>query len=367
MHNLKCDNLRNSNIELLRILAIIMIIFHHFSFHGGYSINSLSFFSTVWLQFIGSCGKISVNLFILISGYFLINSKSVKINKFLKLIFQILFYLIVILAFCLLFKIIPINTFDLKNYLLKYNDWWFARSYLALYLIHPYVSLFLNSLSKEKYRNLLIFSFIFLSIIPTITNIKFDEGNLIWFIFIYSLGGYISKYPIKNDWTSIKYFIYSLILLLISFIFVIIYDYNNYGASDFTLKINDFFRIDKLVVLLISLFIFLGFLNLKIKNNKYINIIASCSFGIYLIHDSIYIRNYIWKNLFFKPLYFSRLLYLIPYSIVVVLIVFIVCCIIELIRIYLVEKLYLKSLDKLSIRIEKGISKFLNWKWFKKI
>ena len=68
---------RNSNFELLRIIAMLMIVFHHFSVHGGfnYELTDISF-NRLWLYFISMGGKIGVDIFVLISGYFLITNKA---------------------------------------------------------------------------------------------------------------------------------------------------------------------------------------------------------------------------------------------------------------------------------------------------
>ena len=61
------------------------------------------------------------------------------------------------------------------------------------------------------------------------------------------------------------------------------------------------------------------------------NLIASSTFGVYLIHDNPYIRNYIWKELFKVSSYINSP-YLFLYSILITFIVFIVCTFIDLIR-----------------------------------
>ena len=63
------NNKRQSNIELLRILAMILIIAHHFALFGafGFSETAVSI-NKLWIQFIQIGGKIGVNIFILISG-----------------------------------------------------------------------------------------------------------------------------------------------------------------------------------------------------------------------------------------------------------------------------------------------------------
>lgn len=77
---------RSSNFEILRIIAMIMIVAHHFSVHGGFEmyISSLQL-NTIFLQFLQFGGKIGVNIFVLISGYFLINTDNIKVKKIIKL------------------------------------------------------------------------------------------------------------------------------------------------------------------------------------------------------------------------------------------------------------------------------------------
>ena len=93
---------RQSNFELLRIVAMVMIIFHHFAYHGGFVWD----FSTItiehlWYNLIIMGGKIGVNIFVLISGYFLILNKDKIVNlfrKMLKLWGQIFFYSLLFFA-----------------------------------------------------------------------------------------------------------------------------------------------------------------------------------------------------------------------------------------------------------------------------
>ena len=66
---------RNTSIELLRIISMIMIMFHHFAYHGNFEWN----FNEVtlphlWYDFILMGGKVGVDIFVLISGYFLIEN-----------------------------------------------------------------------------------------------------------------------------------------------------------------------------------------------------------------------------------------------------------------------------------------------------
>lgn len=83
------------------------------------------------------------------------------------------------------------------------------------------------------------------------------------------------------------------------------------------------------------------------KYNKIINTISSATFGVYLIHDNPIMRSFLWHTLF-KNATFSNNYFLIPYSLAVILIVFFGCTIIELFRIHLFEKYFIKFSNVIS-------------------
>ena len=62
-------NIRKSNIELLRIVAMVIIVMHHFAIHGGFAFSSETIsINRLWVQFITMGGRLGVNIFVLISG-----------------------------------------------------------------------------------------------------------------------------------------------------------------------------------------------------------------------------------------------------------------------------------------------------------
>lgn len=75
-------NTRLSNFELLRIVTIFMIIMHHFCIHGiilnGWEIgiSTLNHINNFILLFFYFGGQIGINIFLLLTGFFLINHKS---------------------------------------------------------------------------------------------------------------------------------------------------------------------------------------------------------------------------------------------------------------------------------------------------
>lgn len=67
---------RNSTIEILRIISMLFVVGLHYlntGIGGGLLTNIL--FNKLWTHMFESVGIVAVNVFVLISGYFLINQK----------------------------------------------------------------------------------------------------------------------------------------------------------------------------------------------------------------------------------------------------------------------------------------------------
>ena len=101
-----------------------------------------------------------------------------------------------------------------------------------------------------------------------------------------------------------------------------------------------FYKDNMFPILLISLLVFLLFKNITIKHSKIINIVASATFGVYLIHENRYIRSVLKKYVFGR--FGMDYRYLIPYSIFAIVVLFIICTCFELARMNLIEKKYMK-------------------------
>lgn len=109
---------------------MLFIIAHHFSVHGEFFFSSGFNINYLWIDFIQIGGKIGVNIFVLISGYFLINSQKVQLNKVLKLWIQIFTYSII---FFIIFSLTNKINFSLGNIIeyifpITFSQWWFAST-----------------------------------------------------------------------------------------------------------------------------------------------------------------------------------------------------------------------------------------------
>ena len=329
------DNTKHSHtgIEVLRILAMLMIVSLHYLGKGG--ILETTQLSTNYLlgSLIDSFCYVCVNCYVLISGYFLVKSSDFKIEKACKLWLQIFFYSVGIFFLLSCFNIVP---FSLKNMLksflpIKVATYWFATAYMGLYLLFPYLNKLIITLSKKDYQKLILILVGVFSVY-SFGNDTFhaDKGySPIWFIVLYFIGGYIRIFnPFdENKKILLGYIFLSLFLFITR---IVIYNIGSYlGLADKHEEL--FYAYNSPIVLLASVALFLFFSNTVVSSLwliRLINFFAPLTFGVYLIHEHFLIRDLLWKNWLNVPAFHNSNYFFLHYIISVV-IVFVICAIIE--------------------------------------
>lgn len=352
---------RNSSIELLRNISMVMIMFHHFACYGNFQWNNnIVTLPHLWYNFILMGGKVGVDIFVLISGYFLIDNTRFlfKPKKLLKFWGQVVFYSI---SLYLLSIALQLNTFEIKQLIkaclpITYSGWWFASTYFMLYLIHPFLNKLLHSLNKKNYRYLILLLVLCWSVIPTLTTQLFESNSLLWFVTLYAISGYVKLYGGNPRFKTKHYFLFFIIILIVSYLVSTMFVFLGTKRDELAIHAIDFFGMERLPIFMMAFTLFMTFVTLKMNYHKWINVLASATFGIYLIHDSSYIRYYIWLNIFKIDQYQNNIL-LIPYSILVVFILYISCTGIDLLRKKLFEKPYMLFVNRYADLLLRPIRK----------
>ena len=270
-----------------------------------------------------------------------------KWKNILKLWLQVLFYSVGIIIFV---NILGFNHTSLLQVLkallpITQGKWWFASTYFLLYLFHPFINIVVNGLTREHYRKLLILLIVCWSAIPTFLVSSFGSNNFIWFVLLYLIAGYLRRFGISSKIQQRHYLLMSLIFLLLTYLSSIVLTLLGNKVPALAEHSNYFFGQNKINILIVSVLIFKWFEGLNIKYSFRINRLASTMFGVYLWHDSPYIRELLWGNLF-KNVAFQHNYWLPLYSIFCVLMVFVFGVFIDLIRQYIFEKNLLKFLDR---------------------
>ncbi len=331
-------NNRDTNFELLRIISMIMVIILHFNNFGGIlnnvSPNSKTYFLVNFLEY--AC-IIAVNLYVMISGYYMIKSK-MKIKKIIQLELEVIFYSVFIYLAVVLCKqeIFSVKKLIKSFFPILTNQYWFMTAYMGLYILSPFVNKLVNNLSKKEYTVLLLILTVLFSIIKSIYpyNNTFEANGgygLTWFIYLYLLAGYIRLHWNKN----IKKYKLVIAYMVIIFSQVILKKTN---LSIIKTYLAYSLQYNSILVLIASVSVFLLFKNIKIENKKINNLILAISpltLAIYLIHVHKSFNDILWEKLLHPVTYLSSGWTLMIALIVDVAIIFTVCCIIEKLRVML--------------------------------
>ena len=195
------DIKKSSNIELLRIISIFMVILSHYYCHSFFPDDNIIILNELIMLFLGSGGKIAVNVFVIISGYFLVTQKF-RFGKLFKFFSCTYFWSIAILIFSIvLFGLSNVSQSLLIkaiNPLTPLN--WFARAYLHLYLIFPLLNRLIYKYSKKTLVYVIGILTVVFFVIPTIRNIALGGyfNFLLIFTDLYFIGAYLRLYTSKN-------------------------------------------------------------------------------------------------------------------------------------------------------------------------
>ncbi len=338
---------RNSNLEIIRIIAILFIIISHYFSHGiGIDSQSLNIINSIFSDIL-KLGNLGTILFIMICGYFY--NIDFKRNKVVNLMLQVTFYSLI---FYILFIFIGTESFSALDFIkntfscLFYN-YWFITGYLIIYVLSPYFQKIIDGITKKELKKLIIIITCIWCVIPWLINPIYGNSfmfstKLTSMLVPYFIGAYIKKYGIKIDEKKeVIYLPMSIIAIVIgviaSHIFGLYFNSIN--------KIGVYLMDEKNLILLIisALIISVQSKKQNWSNNK-INKLASLSLGIYLIHDNDYVRNFIWDFLKVKDFMNSSLM--IFHALVCVFMIYFICGFIEYLRdklFYVIKRLYKKE------------------------
>lgn len=338
---------RISNLELLRVLSMLFIILNHVvSLSGvldGVTLNGNIMVSLFFL--LG--GKFGTNVFVIIGLYFLVDNKQFDSQKIVRLWLQTLFYLLTLNLFDIVVFSSEISwKIWVKSFLpILGRSYWFASSYLILLLLLPV----LNRLYEKwniRLAHVLVGMLIF-SILPTVTFNGKLLGNSVfvklvfkllmfgpvWFSFLYMLIRYL-KPRMKKLSGGVK--LYGVLLFAGSYVFMFLVEIWMYqkGVQGNVFMRNNYSTIrdmSSFPCLTAAFGLFLLFENLHIPQIKWINQMASNTFGIYLLHNHETTIPIFWRGIFALDTMVKTKGY-VPYSVALTIGIFIVGCAVEHIR-----------------------------------
>jgi len=268
------------NIDILRIFAFVFIVMLH-TLNRQYGL-------TVWMSGYAVI-SIGVNLFIMISGYLLLDRTETVKEFFRKRFFSIL-------PLFIIFNIIYIYFYNHSFITIKKisaSHFWYIYMILGLYLLTPWLRKVLQYAEKETFYVVVLW-FLCNVFNPYMQffkfpKIPFSHFPITGFIGYYILGYYLKKYRYKLEKIPficvIGVYITGFLISVLSTKYVLVTTGN---------RISDFFDKNSLGTFFMSVSFFIFWIKFNFKNrNKVIRMISDSTYFAYLIH--IIILHYVIK------------------------------------------------------------------------
>lgn len=206
---------RQSNIELLRIIAALAVVTLHYNIPWAIPNSMIGGGNYIFLCITESLAISAVDVFILITGYFSCMTDKRTLGKPISLIFQVILYRLLFYFAQIILHGEPLVIKDIVQRVIPNN--YFVILFVALYVVSPYINFILNRLSKAEFLRLLIILGFTFAVWPwlveligyssktgqiiglsTITRDGAAEGyNIVNFTYMYLLGAFIRLYRFR--------------------------------------------------------------------------------------------------------------------------------------------------------------------------
>lgn len=349
---------RQLNYELLRVVAMLMIVCLHYLSKGGAlgdparaDMDATGY--AAWL--VEAFCLVAVNVYVLISGYFGVDARAYQtgenkitfwgvLKRPVQIWKQVFFYSMLFGCGAL---IIGVQEFDIYQFFsycfpLVTEHYWFATCYVVLCLVMPFLNVGISYLEQRETGYLLAGLLLFFSISKTVIpmQLPWDKYgyDVLWFIVLYLTGAYLKRYRIafiKTRGRAAALYLGSMTAVFASF-FLIRMIYLKTGKLEAMIHYG--YTYNFLFCYTGAIGLFLAFQAYQAKEGKLerfrkvIELFSGASFGVFLIHEHINIR-YAWpKWLHCEEQLGSPVAVFLCHMLFSVVCVYLVCTAIELIR-----------------------------------
>jgi len=302
------DKKRMANLELLRCLAMMMVIVLHYLGKGG-------LLADLSAERLGSTGVVTwlleafcivaVNVYMFISGYFLCTS-SFKLSRLLQLWLQIWLYSAAFGILGAAAGIVAETPVDTHYFLtlifpISMGHYWFMTAYVFLYLLLPFVSAGIKHMTKRQMQlaiALLLAVFcIFKSILPL--RLEMDEKgyNCLWYLCVFVTAAYVRRFGISFVEKKSRAVGLYVVCCLMAFAGTMGLHFIYVRTGSLGRIVNVCMEYNHIFPFLAALGLFSFFLKIKVTDNiaHVINTVAPYTLGVYLLHENLGLR-YTWQR-----------------------------------------------------------------------
>lgn len=299
---------RMANLELLRCVAMMMVVVLHYLGKGGLlpdltaeSIGGVG--AAAWL--LESFCIVAVNVYMLISGYFLCTS-SFKLSRLLSLLVQIWLYSA---AFGVLGAVTgvvaetPVNTHYYLTLIfpVSMGHYWFMTAYVFFYLLLPFVGSAVKRMTKQQLQFavwLLLGMFCVLkSVLPLQLEMDMGGYDCLWYLCVFVAAAYVRRFGISFLEKRGRAFCLYVVCCLLVFAGTmgLRWFYLNTGKLERILSVCMDYNHLLTFLAAVGLFVFFSRIRINEKAANIINRISPYTLGVYLLHENLGLR-YTWQH-----------------------------------------------------------------------
>ena len=298
---------RMANLEVLRCVAMMMVVVLHYLGKGGLLPDLTAPLSVqdmaAWL--LEAFCIVAVNVYMMISGYFLCES-SFKLSRLLTLWLQLWLYSVGIGVLAVVTGIVPAAEVSTHYYLtllfpVTMGHYWFLTAYVFLYILLPFVGIGLRRMTKQQFQVTLVLLFAAFCLIKSILPFRLEEDSkgydCIWYLCVFCAAAYLRRFGIPFLQKKSR----ALLLYLIGVIgtfgeaMLLHLFYQRTGSLELILKIP--YEYNHIFPFLASVGLFCLFLDSDIRGKigSVAVKIAPYTLGVYLLHENLGVR-YAWQK-----------------------------------------------------------------------
>ena len=289
---------RQSSIELLRIVAIIGVIIMHYcngEIGGGMTYVDKGSVNEYIMRFIIVLFAFAVDLFFMISGYFMTYSYQRKIRKPLSLIIHVMLVKLVVYLAINFSAGTPIYIKSMIASMIPAN--YFVIMYIVVFFLSPYINIVLDTLKNKEYKTFFIIVILIFSIWSTGVNLLNNmrgeafEGldtvgnwgnqsgyTIVNFIIMYIIGATIRRYNVNEKIRTGTLCLAFSICLIANYLMMLVEARMTPVISSVSMAYCSPFVIAEAAA------VFMVFLNIKIGSINIINKLSPGVFTAFLVH-----------------------------------------------------------------------------------
>lgn len=344
---------------------MLMIVAHHYVTNSGLTgsdgplLKDFLSANSLFLTLFGAWGKTGINCFLMITGYYMCTSR-ITLRKFLKLMGQIYLYK---LLFYSIFIFSGYETLSITRLTMVAMPMWgvsgdFVGCFIIFWLTIPFFNILVQNMTQRLHGLLLLLILTVYTLLGSIPTFDVTFNYVTWFGVIYFIASYIRLYPLPIFEKKALWGWITLLCTILGSISVL--GLRILIGAPAGLGYNFLADSNKIFAVVIAVSSFLWFKNMNIKYSKVINALGAGTFGVLLIHaNSSAMRTWLWKDTIDVEGHYSMPFGdLVLFSIGVVFVVFIICNLIDQIRILSFEKWFFYWYDhKIAIKAERFVKK----------